>query len=523
MARRARRRTVVSRVLLSYAVITVSFVLVAGYSVVGQRRSVRETELMRSGYLPLALALRDAVSSQNTYNTQLNHITEVSNPADKRVWFDTALSVGRPKVFAEVRSALNRAFGPENDAIRHALQQEIAHIQSYLEADRETLARLFEALRQQDLQRAEELRDVLVTRGTQSANMLRELENRVIQQVDLLIREASLRERWTLRVLLAWAAFTVALGIAVALYARKVLRPLIDVTQRAKAVAAGDLSPREVVAANDEVGDLARTFEAMVAAIARANQELLDAERLATIGKMAAHVTHEVRNPLSSIALNLELLEDELQQDEAEARSLFVAIRREVERLTELTEQYLSMARRSEPHFEWEDVREVIEEALQFVNIELARNRIALEQRIAANLPKVWMDEAQIRQVLVNLIRNARQAMPEGGQVIVESRLLHRAPASHGGTSLEISVSDTGPGLDQAARERLFEPFFTTKGHGTGLGLAISRHIVEAHHGRIRCEQNEPSGARFIIELPLEPQPDSDLARRRLPSVLEST
>ena len=97
-----------------------------------------------------------------------------------------------------------------------------------------------------------------------------------------------------------------------ALYARRVLRPLALVTERAKAVASGDLKPREAIASNDEIGELAATFEGMVSAIARANEELLATERLATIGKMAAHVTHEIRNPLSSIALNVELLEDDL-------------------------------------------------------------------------------------------------------------------------------------------------------------------------------------------------------------------
>ena len=115
-----KRRTVLRQVLFSYAIITLSFALVAGYNALGQRRSVREIELVRSGYLPLALALRDAVAVQNTYNTQLNHITDVRNPTDKQVWFDAMISA-RPRVFAEVRAALTRAFGVQDTALRNEL------------------------------------------------------------------------------------------------------------------------------------------------------------------------------------------------------------------------------------------------------------------------------------------------------------------------------------------------------------------------------------------------------------------
>jgi signal transduction histidine kinase len=481
-------------------VITLSFALVAGYSVLGQRQSVRETELVRAGYLPLALALRDFVVSQGIYNSQLNYITEVQNPADKRAWFDSALAFGRPKGFVAIRTGLKRAFN-DDPKLERELLEETRQVEAFLDDDKNILQRLFSALRAGDTPRAEEARDALVTRGTRAANMLEALENRVNVQVDALISVASNRERWTLRILLLWAVFTVALGVGVALYARRVLRPLVSVTERAKAVAAGDFTPREVVASNDEVGDLARTFEAMVSAIARANQQLLDTERLATIGKMAAHVTHEVRNPLSSIALNLELLEEELTGQGDEVHALYSAIRKEVERLTELTEQYLSVARRNDPEFQLEDLAEVANEALEFVKPDLARNGVTLVRDFASEVPRVSVDDAQIRQVIHNLVRNARQAMPGGGTVTV--KLTSGPSAVDAQMAVQLTIEDVGLGIDPQIRERLFEPFATTKSHGTGLGLAISRHIVESQGGTIRCEANEPRGTRFILELPV--------------------
>lgn len=490
-----KRRTVLRQVLFSYAVITLSFALVAGYNVLGQRRSLREIELVRSGYLPLALALRDAVAVQDTYNTQLNHITDVRNPADKQAWFDAMLNVARPRVFAEVRAALTRAFGTRDTALRNELSTELGQIDRFLREDRELLTSLFEALKRSEKTTAESVRDTLVTRGTRAAGMLAQLETRVGVQVDTLIQDASQRERLNLRLLLVWVGFTVFLGVGVALYARRLLRPLERVTERAKVVAGGDFTPQAPHESNDEIGDLSRTFEAMVAEIARVNHELLESERLATIGKMAAHVTHEVRNPLSSIALNLELLEEELPS-EGEAHTLFVAIRKEVERLTELTEQYLTVARRRDPKFAIEDLSEVVAEAVEFMSPELKRHDVVVTTDLAPELPAVKLDEGQIRQVMHNLLRNARQAMPSGGALSVT------VSASSEPGWVDILVADTGAGMSDETRARLFEPFFTTRNHGTGLGLAISRHIIEAHGGQIRCEPNQPRGTRFVVRLP---------------------
>jgi two-component system NtrC family sensor kinase len=500
MLARRRGRSVLTRVLWSYALITASFSLVAGYSVIGQRESARDTERMRTGYMPLQLALRDAVASQNTYNSQLNHITETKNPKDKRVWFETTLNLGRPKTFEQIRQALQRAFGTEDRALGEDVNREAEGIQRFLEADREILSQLFEALREQRDAQSEPLRDNLVTRGTQALIMLRNLEERVNMQLDSLLEEAARRERQTLRVLLAWALLTVLGGAGVAVYAGKLLRPLAAVTERAKAVAQGDLTPREVTATNDEIGELSQTFESMVTAIARANRELLESERLATIGKMAAQVTHEVRNPLSSIGLNLELLEEEIQSDEA--RSLHAAIQREVQRLNDLTEQYLSVARRDDPKFEREDLAVVLREAAAFVTPDLLRHDIQLLVETDPDLPEVWVDEAQIRQVIYNLVRNARQAMPRGGTVTLTAR---NAPLG-----VELRIADTGVGIPKEARSQLFEPFFTTKSEGTGLGLAISRRMVESHHGTIRCEPSSPQGTVFIITLPLDPRTSSE-------------
>ena len=499
------RRSVTQRVTLSYLIVTFAFSLVAGWNLFALRAATAEAELLRSGYLPLALALRDIVRDQAIWSSQLNHVTTAKNPADTRVWFDSALA-GRPRTFEAARAALSKAFGGQSEELESLgarLSGESADIERFLSDDREIIARLFDALSARDAGLAQELRNELVRRGHEGRLRLVGLERAVKGSVDVLLDDARDREHLAGRLLLISASFTVIVGLFVAWHARRLLTPLAAVTARARAVARGDLTPHAVVAKNDEIGELAVTFEGMVNAIALANAELLASERLATIGKLAAQVTHEVRNPLSSLALNVELIDEELLDRGGEASALLESIKLEVERLTQLTEKYLSLARRSRPDFQEEDLGLVVRDALSASAAELAQHSIRTELSIEPELPPLALDEAQIRQVLLNLIRNAREAMPGGGELQVQVRA-RRPPEPP--QVLEIAVEDSGAGMDDETRERLFEPFFTTKRHGNGLGLAITQEIVEAHGGSIRCERRDPRGTRFVIELPVRPE-----------------
>ena len=185
------------------------------------------------------------------------------------------------------------------------------------------------------------------------------------------------------------------------------------------------------------------------------------------------------------------------------------AIANEIERLTALSEQYLSVARRPALRLELENIADVVREASDFVRPDLQRKNVRLELDIADELP-LRVDEAQLKQAFFNLLRNAGEAMPAGGVVSIGAR---RSDAG----GVEIIVDDEGTGIDSETREHLFEPFFTTKSHGTGLGLPITRQILEAHGGSIVCEPREPRGTRFRLHLPRNAQAEAVVTPEPVP------
>ena len=198
------------------------------------------------------------------------------------------------------------------------------------------------------------------------------------------------------------------------LIASRTLRPLRTLAERAKEVARGDYKQRVDASSPDEIGALGREFNAMAAALDEREQRLIRSERLAAVGKIAAQITHEVRNPLSSIGLNAEMLEEETT---GEARKLARAIVKEVDRLTEITEEYLRFARLPRPKLEREDLGELLQSLVAFMHQELEGRGVTVDARIEPSLPPVAADEHQLRQALLNLLRNAVEAMRDGGRL----------------------------------------------------------------------------------------------------------
>jgi two-component system, NtrC family, sensor kinase len=313
--------------------------------------------------------------------------------------------------------------------------------------------------------------------------------------------ELSNNERRAVDTALLLTGLGLLLAVGAALLVLRTLWPLRVLREHARQIAGGDYGRRSGVRSHDEIGDLAREFNAMAHAIEEREHKLIRSERLATVGRMAAHITHEVRNPLASVGLYLELLSDEIGEDKPEARRLVTSLSNEVDRLSEITETYLRFVRLPKPKLEREDLGALASSVLEFSRGELSLAQIKLELAIPPDLPEALIDESQIRQALLNLVRNAKEAMPEGGRIRVEVSALDAG-------WLRLSVADSGPGISAENLGKIFDPFFSTKDKGTGLGLALVQQIVSEHGGRIEVDLPPDGGTVFSLVLPLAGRAD---------------
>ncbi|MEY4577089.1 MAG: hypothetical protein RL701_1792, partial [Pseudomonadota bacterium] len=336
-------------------------------------------------------------------------------------------------------------------------------------------------------------------------NEWRRIWEELVARIEVTSRRVAAQEDQAVLTLMALAGVALLVGIVVTWWSQRVLAPLPRLQERVAAVARGEFVEKigPITHEHDEIGRLAQEFERMVKALGAREESLRDAqarllqtERLAAIGRMAAHVSHEVRNPLSSIGLNVELLEEELRTANPETRELLAAVRREIDRLGGVTEEYLRVARLPNPHLLPEHLNDVVRGAVQLLRLELKAASVRVQLELDEDLPLVAMDEAQMRQVLINLLKNAREAMPDGGVVRVVTRVPENA------TGVELSVCDDGVGMEPEQKERIFDLFYTTKQRGSGLGLPLTQQIVVAHGGHIRCESAPGQGTDFRLFLP---------------------
>jgi PAS domain S-box-containing protein len=231
-------------------------------------------------------------------------------------------------------------------------------------------------------------------------------------------------------------------------------------------------------------------------------EEKLRAERLAVIGTMSARLAHEIRNPLSSITLNIELVRDEIEAltklDSAagtEARALLQSLDSEVRRIQRVTEDYLKFARMPKPVRESVRLNDVLSQGMSFMESLFEATHVTVETHLDEALPAIQADESQLWQAVLNLVRNAIEAMPHGGRLIVGTERHDRFCV--------LTLTDTGKGMTAQERAQVFKPFFSTKSGGTGLGLPLTQQIITEHGGTIDCESTAGQGTTFVIKLPI--------------------
>jgi signal transduction histidine kinase len=265
------------------------------------------------------------------------------------------------------------------------------------------------------------------------------------------------------------------------------------------AFALGHVAERER-RARAEVERLNREVMGTLTRLQAAQEELVVAERMATVGRLSLKVAHEVRNPIAAIELNAELLGDIVRErpgpDMEEAATLVASIRDQVDTLDAMTEEYLAFARFPRPHFEEDSINEMVLGLVEFVRPLATRQGITVNAVTDPTVPPMAVDRTLLRQAVLNLVKNGLEVLPHGGILTVTTRRLDGA--------VTIAVTDNGPGIAPEVGRRLFEQFFTTKPQGTGLGLYISRQIVEEHGGEVVWASAPGEPTTFTIRLPVK-------------------
>lgn len=225
-------------------------------------------------------------------------------------------------------------------------------------------------------------------------------------------------------------------------------------------------------------------------------------DRLAYLGKLAGGLAHEIKNPLSTIMVNLDLLREDLEgrgesTDKMALRKVEI-LKQETERLEEMLEDFLSLTKGLEIDASPLNIDTVVEEVLDFVGPELQRRGVEVRKFFDADIPPCKADRNLIKQALLNIVINAKDAMKDGGELMVRT--------SAGPDSVRISITDTGSGIPDSQLQRIWDPYFTTKKEGSGLGLPTAKRIIEEHGGTIEALSEPGRGSSFTIVLPIGKQ-----------------
>ncbi|HVE32658.1 MAG TPA: HAMP domain-containing sensor histidine kinase [Gemmatimonadaceae bacterium] len=297
---------------------------------------------------------------------------------------------------------------------------------------------------------------------------------------------------------------TVFAGLAFFLLLWRATRSLGILTLAADAVGRGNLQPSLPPKSRDEVGRLSAAFQLMTDRVRETMTEIERSRQMAAVGEFASQISHEIRNPLTSIKLNLQKLDRAKRAGRLppETDKPLEITLREIDRMDRVVHGVLQLGRSRATMQGRINVGRVVRETIDLASPQLERNGVTLRADTANGAGDVWVrgDAALLSGALLNLLLNAAEAARGGGgEIFVDVEQI--------GSAGRVTVRDTGPGIPAEHRERIFEPFFTTKNGGTGLGLALAQRTVEEHGGSLRLAE-PPSGAAFVLELPIDASPE---------------
>ena len=356
---------------------------------------------------------------------------------------------------------------------------------------------------------------------------IRDIDNNIIGILYVGVLEQPFEDilKNTLAIFLGIALLGIVLIITVAVnQAKRISTPLKKIENAANNIAEGNYNQTITVHAAREIEHLAASLNQMAKELERKKLEieewgntlekkvlerteeikkihsqLFRSEKLASLGKLAAGVAHEINNPLTGILTNSSLLLDDLEKADPRREDVEVIVKETI-RCREIVKRLLDFARQTKPQKQLININSIIENIILLVRNQTSFRNIVIQKELSENIPDVMADRDQIQQVFVNIIINSSEAMARGGSLTIESKLAEQSD------SILIRFTDTGPGIPDDIKEKIFDPFFTTKEQGTGLGLSISYGIIEQHGGDISIESKRGEGTKFTIRLPIYSQ-----------------
>ena len=331
----------------------------------------------------------------------------------------------------------------------------------------------------------------------------------------------------TIQIVALVLGFVILAAIIVStLVQRIVYRPLGDLKEGSERLAEGDLEHPIPVRSDDELGQLAESFNSMTRALRKSRAELQDwgrtleekveeatqdlqiaqaeaarSEKLASVGQLAAGIAHELNNPLTGVLTFSHLVRKQLPDDSPEAEDLDLVIQ-ETKRCAVIIRRLLDFAREKTPEKKYSDINKLIRETTHLIHQSAQVADIDIILDLDEAIPAVWIDEDLVKQVIMNMLVNAQHAIDDGGTISVKTRDRRQDEEND---MVEISITDTGCGISEENLQRIFDPFFTTKGvgKGTGLGLSVSHGTIVAHGGMIEVSSEEGVGTEFRVYLPI--------------------
>lgn len=333
-----------------------------------------------------------------------------------------------------------------------------------------------------------------------------------ILAVDVSMAQTQQKVNELSKTMFLWAAgITAILAVSLSLFlTRFVTSPiqyLISIMERAER----GLDVRAEVKSKDDIGRLAEAFNSLLTKLELARrkvekyhyEQMRRADRLASIGEMAAGIAHEIKNPLAGIAGVIQVLKKDMPKTD-QRRAVLDEVLSQVERMDKAVRNLLSFARPPEPRMTLVDMNDLIGRLLDFLAPQFAKYAISAERKLSPGIPWLSIDPDLMQQALLNIALNAIQAMPDGGRFIVATEA--EPPSNDGPGMVRITLTDTGKGISTEDMGRIFNPFFTTRQQGTGLGLSITQRIIEQHGGEITVSNSPGKGASFSITLPYPPK-----------------